>query len=84
MKDYQKRMFEEQRELSEKIHRLSNFLLSSDFARLDDQDRNLLETQFKLMGSYNVILKMRMDRVAAEERREGMHICDACNGEGWI
>lgn len=62
MSDYKDRVRDEKRELDEKISRLNNFFNGTLFAKLEQEDRILLEEQFLVMNQYSDILKKRIDR----------------------
>lgn len=62
MEDWKKRVIEEEKELNEKIVKLSNFGNTDTFKNLDITDKFLLERQYQVMKDYDSILKSRIER----------------------
>lgn len=60
MKDWQKRVFEEKKELDSRLERLQSFLRGDIFACLIDDDQSLLERQAIIMAEYSSILRKRI------------------------
>jgi len=60
MEDFQQRLLEEQKELSEKIGKLLDFVGTENFKALSPLKKNLLETQLCIMQSYSMVLFMRI------------------------
>ena len=60
MTDWQERLMFEQKELSEKIIKLSDFLMSETYRDLGSLERVLLETQLDYMTGYHNILNKRI------------------------
>jgi len=61
MKDYQKRVLTEQKELSNKIINLTVFITDFDKTKkLDELDFNLLNKQLEIMLEYHRVLQMRV------------------------
>lgn len=61
MKDFFKRLVEEQTELEEKIFKLNMFIRSENFSTLNVENRSLLRTQLRTMQTYDLILKRRIE-----------------------
>ena len=59
MKDYQKRVVKEKKELDKKHESLEIFLMGSE--SLSKVDRGLLVTQYSIMDAYSRILGMRIN-----------------------
>ncbi|MGL4752521.1 MAG: crAss001_48 related protein [Aeromonadaceae bacterium] len=60
MQDWQKRVIEERGELSDKLDKLGRYIDSDNFKSVDARNRHLLETQWKAMSDYLVILDKRI------------------------
>lgn len=60
MKPHEERVVQEQKELQEKIDKLSSFLNVSPVQSLDQRQHLLLKVQLKVMETYNGILQMRI------------------------
>ncbi len=69
MKDWQKRLFEEDRDLEEKKDRLWEFMRSAEFSGLDRETQSLLELQYHTQVVYLSILKRRMEKLLRGEMR---------------
>lgn len=60
MHEYQKRVVEEQKELSEKILKLTTVVIQNDIINCQDDEESLLYRQLQIMLEYNKILQMRI------------------------
>ncbi|PKG39713.1 crAss001_48 related protein [Psychromonas sp. Urea-02u-13] len=68
MKNYQKRVVEEKKELDKKISDLKGFLLSDDLReRVLLSEISRLTKQFNLMMGYSEILELRIERFDFED-----------------
>ena len=65
MRAHEERVVVEHRNLSEKLEKLTMFLLTDACAQLDDEDRGLLRQQRNHMMHYEAVLKLRIDRFEA-------------------
>jgi hypothetical protein len=66
MKDYQKRVIEEKRELDEKAKKLSNFIgYSPLFNDIDSDEQERLKEQCEIMWEYSEILGKRISAFPA-------------------
>ena len=66
MEDWQVRVFEERKELREKIAKLNGMLQSPLYDKLDDVDQLLLCRQQRAMVMYQDILSGRIERFNRE------------------
>ena len=66
MKGWRERLFEENRDMTEKNVRLSEFMRSAGFLRLDRETQILLELQYHTQMAYLSILKRRIEKLALE------------------
>lgn len=62
MNDYKARLFDEHRELNNRIEKLTSFILSDDFDAQASVDKNDLIKQLNYMGGYSSILSCRVSR----------------------
>ncbi len=62
MEDYQLRVIEEEKQLKIKMDKLSSFIKSDDFNKLDLADCCLLRKQYGIMSDYDNILQQRIER----------------------
>ena len=62
MEDWQQRVVEELEALETKRLALRAFISGTGFAALDEQDRDLLSRQERIMGGYEQILQRRIAR----------------------
>ena len=60
MPEYQKRVIEEKKELSDKVTKLAVFIASKAFDELSSVDKFLLSEQIKHMQSYREVLRLRV------------------------
>lgn len=68
MDDVIKRLKTELKELRDKKNKLSNFLGKADkVSELSSKQRDLLEIQFSVMGTYENILEIRIDSLENEQ-----------------
>lgn len=71
LQPHQQRVLEEREQLDERIEKLSNFIVSAAFYKLDLEDQLLLRRQFVHMNAYLATLDERITRFppapAAEE-----------------
>ncbi|AXQ62691.1 shock protein C [Bacteroides phage PhiCrAssBcn1] len=63
MSDFKTRLVEEQVQLEEKLNKLSSFILSDNFNKIDDVQKALLQVQATAMNTYNQCLKERLERL---------------------
>ncbi|WP_438565389.1 crAss001_48 related protein [Clostridium sp.] len=61
MQDWQKRVVEERRELSEKVSNLGNYIDSDSFKEIDIGHQKLLDEQWSAMVKYLVALDKRIN-----------------------
>lgn len=61
MEEYVKRMILERENLTEKINKLADFILSDDFRKVERKERRKMHKQLKFMGKYREVLN---DRIA--------------------
>lgn len=61
MEEYVKRMILERENLTEKINKLADFILSDGFRKVERKERRKLQKQLKFMGKYKEVLD---DRIA--------------------
>lgn len=61
MKDYQKRVVKEKKELDKKIITLTIFLFSDLSENIPNKQRDLMEDQLYAMADYSIILGNRID-----------------------
>lgn len=59
---HQERVVTEQKELEDKITKLTTFSTTDFFRELSPIDQNLLSIQLDSMRAYNNVLKMRISR----------------------
>ncbi len=62
MHEYQQRVVDEADALEEKIEKLSNFIESTLYDKLEEIDQQFLVLQLGTMTTYYGILHMRIDR----------------------
>jgi hypothetical protein len=62
MPPHQQRVVEEEKSLEEKIVKLTAFINGQVFATLQDEEKRLLQDQFKAMHQYHLILGLRIRR----------------------
>lgn len=60
MEEWQKRVVEERAELCEKLSRLRQFKTMAEYAKMDRQQRTLLDRQADVMQAYSDILGQRI------------------------
>lgn len=60
MSDFKTRLLTEKSELDEKIHKLSPFIGSETFKKIDENQQFLLEIQLRQMQAYSKTLEMRI------------------------
>jgi hypothetical protein len=63
MSNFKERLIQEQKDLQEKIEKLTVFQVSETFKSLPKEDRDLLNIQLYAMATYNTILLARIDRL---------------------
>ena len=74
MKDYQKRVVDEQVELDDKIGRLVGFIGTSAYIALDAGERARLESQLESMRDYSLVLGERIENF----KKDGADfVCDS-------
>lgn len=61
MQPYQQRVIEEERDLSEKLKKLSAFIEGSQFGLMPDGEKALLQEQAEHMRAYVIVLKKRIE-----------------------
>jgi hypothetical protein len=61
MKDYQKRVVVEKKELDVKREKLTAFLQTDVYTKLDVQEQRRLSLQSNAMNTYSQVLKERID-----------------------
>ena len=67
MEDFVKRLIEEEKELSEKREKLSNFITENEtFEGLSDEMKHLLSSQLIFVDGYLLALKRRIALLTAE------------------
>lgn len=71
MEEYQERVLEEQRELSEKIVKLIRFTTTGTYRELPIEERQLLTSQLHAMTHYNDVLTQRIANFAPEASNDG-------------
>jgi hypothetical protein len=62
MQAFQERVIQEQKELEEKLDKLTDFLQTDTFLNLEEKDRELLLAQHTHMVAYNTTLALRIKR----------------------
>ena len=66
MEAYQMRVVDEHRELTEKLTRLQNFLVSSRFSEVPPPEQKRMRSQSAAMETYAEILKQRIEHFPEE------------------
>lgn len=61
MSTFKSRLIAEQSELNEKVDKLSSFVVSDNFDKIDPKQQDLLNKQLPVMQEYNTILKDRIN-----------------------
>lgn len=62
MEEFKERLIKEQKDLLEKVNKLSDFVCNSGkFSELDDKQQRLLQIQLGCMISYEGVLRLRME-----------------------
>ena len=61
MQPYQQRVVDEKSELDGKIEKLSAFIESDQFVRVDEEERDRMRQQLRTMQTYSGILGERID-----------------------
>lgn len=64
MSAHQDRVLQEKADLSEKIVKLTAFMVTEVFHQLPEEDRKLLREQWELMMKYEWVLAQRIKRFA--------------------
>ncbi len=65
MQPHQERVIEEEKELSEKLNKLGEFIHGDVFHALPDEDKELLQDQDDHIRAYVNVLRKRIERFAA-------------------
>lgn len=60
MEDFQKRLFQEEKELNEKISKLYDFIQGENFDKVSNMQKPLLEIQLQAMRTYHRCLAKRI------------------------
>jgi len=63
MDDFKQRLEAEQKELQDKLQKLTGFLGSEKFKTVDDVQKTLLNVQARAMETYNQVLLERIVRL---------------------
>ena len=63
MDDFKQRLEAEQKELQDKLQKLTGFLESEKFKTVDDVQKTLLNVQARAMETYNQVLLERIVRL---------------------
>ena len=83
MKDYIRRVKQEQKDLYERTIKLGEFIQGKEYAKLSVTKQHLLTAQFGVMDAYIAILNMRIDIANTEydniDDPECHHISGAMN-----
>lgn len=83
MTDWQDRLVREERELAEKIMKLTHFFQTETYQELGSYDRLLLSTQLDYMSGYQRVLSKRISWYEhATEPLEGCQIVGQTGGPG--
>ena len=61
MRDFQQRVVDEQKELDEKLSKLTGFTTTEAFTRLPQAEQHRLHTQRHIMSLYSLVLGQRID-----------------------
>jgi len=61
MSTFKERLIDEQIQLNDKIEKLSSFILSDNFKKVDSIQQTLLNIQLSSMKTYSQCLKERLD-----------------------
>lgn len=62
MEDWKERLIEEKNQLTDRINKLQQFVLTDKFDSLPYTDKELLMQQLEAMDNYAYILTQRVDR----------------------
>lgn len=62
MNDWQQRVIDEKRELCERLAKLRQFFVTTAFAEMDSESRELMKRQAKIMQNYTNVLNERIKR----------------------
>ena len=60
MEEYQERVIQEQKDLGEKIVKLTTFIMNIDLKKINENEWELLNYQLRDMLSYNQFLQKRI------------------------
>jgi len=63
MNDFKQRLEAEQKELQERLQKLTTFISSENFKTIDDVQKTLLNVQARAMETYNQVLLERIVRL---------------------
>ena len=62
MEPYQQRVVREKEELDKKIEKLMAFFGTELYRNLSDEEKDLLDEQYRIMQDYSSVLGQRIDR----------------------